>query len=146
MGSVHDGVAEYCSQYFQKYRRPTHVTPKSYLSFINGYKEIYSQKLNEIQMLAKRMNDGLKRLVEAEKAVISMKEELTSKRKELDVANRKADTVLKDVAVKKSESEIVRLRVLEVKNTAQTIVDEINRDRMKANAELENAKPALLVK
>ncbi|CAF0837526.1 unnamed protein product [Adineta steineri] len=144
MGSVHDGVAEYCLQYFQKYRRSTHVTPKSYLAFLNGYKEIYSQKLNEIESMAKRMNDGLTRLVEAEKAVIVMKEELTIKEKELDVANQKADEVLKEVAVKKGAAEVVKLQVQKVKDTAQTLVDEINRDKLEANAELEKAKPALL--
>jgi dynein heavy chain len=145
MGSVHDGVAEYCLQYFQKYRRSTHVTPKSYLSFLNGYKEIYSQKLNEIELMAKRMNDGLTRLVDAEKAVIVMKEELTIKEKELDIANKKADEVLNEVAVKKRATEVVRQQVQKVKDTAQILVDEINRDKMQANAELENAKPALIV-
>ena len=145
IGSVHDGVAEYCSQYFQKYRRSTHVTPKSYLSFLNGYKEIYSKKLNEIESMAKRMNDGLTRLVDAEKAVTVMKEELTIKEKELDIANRKADEVLKEVTAKKGATEIVRQQVLNVKDTAQILVDDINRDKLQANAELENAKPALLV-
>lgn len=146
MGSVHDGVAEYCLQYFQKYRRATHVTPKSYLSFINGYKEIYSQKLYEIESMARRMNDGLTRLVDAEKAVIVMKEELVVKEKELDTANRKADEVLKEVAVKKNAAEVVRQEVQKVKDTAQSLVDEIDRDRMQANAELETAKPALIVR
>lgn len=145
MGSVHDGVAEYCSQYFQKYRRSTHVTPKSYLAFLNGYKEIYSQKLHEIESMAKRMNDGLTRLVDAEKAVTVMKEELTAKEKELDIANKKADGVLREVTGKKGATEIVRQQVLKVKDTAQILVDEINRDKLQANAELENAKPALLV-
>ncbi|UJR23298.1 hypothetical protein I4U23_026313 [Adineta vaga] len=144
MGSVHDGVAEYCLQYFQKYRRSTHVTPKSYLSFLNGYKEIYSHKLNEIESMARRMNDGLTRLVDAEKAVTVMKEELAVKEKELDTANRKADEVLNEVAVKKGAAEVVRQQVQKVKDTAQTLVDEIDRDRMQANAELENAKPALI--
>ncbi|CAF0729412.1 unnamed protein product, partial [Didymodactylos carnosus] len=144
MGSVHDGVAEYCLQYFQKYRRATHVTPKSYLSFINGYKEIYAQKLQEIESMAKRMNEGLTKLVEAEKAVHLMKEELTVKEKELDVANKKADEVLKEVAVKKNAAEIVKKQVQRVKDVAQALVDEINRDKIEANAELENAKPALL--
>jgi len=145
IGSVHDGVAEYCSQYFQKYRRSTHVTPKSYLSFLNGYKEIYSKKFHEIESMAKRMNDGLTRLVDAEKAVTVMKEELTIKEKELDIANRKADEVLKEVTAKKGATEIVRQQVLNVKDTAQILVDDINRDKLQANAELENAKPALLV-
>ncbi|CAF4402891.1 unnamed protein product [Rotaria socialis] len=144
MGSVHDGVAEYCLQYFQKYRRATHVTPKSYLAFLNGYKEIYTQKLNDIESMAKRMNDGLTRLADAEKAVIFMKEELTIKEKELDVANQKADQVLKQVTIKKGAAEIVRQQVKKVKDTAQTLVDEIHRDKIQANAELEKATPALI--
>lgn len=58
MGTTHDGVAESCTSYFQKYRRSTHVTPKSYLSFLAGYKTVYSQKRSEIQELEHRMNTG----------------------------------------------------------------------------------------
>ena len=43
---------------YYRYRRSTHVTPKSYLSFLNGYKTIYSDKRNEIGELANRMNTG----------------------------------------------------------------------------------------
>ena len=58
MGVVHDGVAECCIDYFQRYRRTTHVTPKSYLSFLAGYKTIYKQKESLISELAERMNTG----------------------------------------------------------------------------------------
>lgn len=41
-----------------RFRRRTHVTPKSYLSFINGYKTLYAEKHNYINTLAERMNVG----------------------------------------------------------------------------------------
>ena len=51
-------VATHCEDYFQRYRRQTHVTPMSYLSFINGYKSTYGRKKDEIGILAERMNTG----------------------------------------------------------------------------------------
>lgn len=47
-----------CIEYFQRFRRQTHVTPKSYLSFLGGYKTIYGQKRKEIGLLAERMTTG----------------------------------------------------------------------------------------
>lgn len=41
-----------------RFRRRTHVTPKSYLSFINGYKTLYTEKHNYINTLAERMDVG----------------------------------------------------------------------------------------
>ena len=86
-------VAELCLEYFQRYRRQTHVTPKSYLSFIAGYKNIYSKKRGEIDILAQRMNTGLKKLVEATESVNVLSKELEVKEKELAIASKKTDQV-----------------------------------------------------
>ena len=55
------------------------MTPKSYLSFLEGYKTIYKAKRDEIAMLAERMTNGLTKLVEAAEAVTILKEDLKIK-------------------------------------------------------------------
>ena len=81
--------------YSARFRRQTHVTPKSYLSFLDGYLTLYKTKHKEIGELAQRMNTGLEKLIEASTSVDELSKELVVKEKDLAVANVKADKVSK---------------------------------------------------
>ncbi|XP_077876201.1 dynein axonemal heavy chain 8 isoform X2 [Ictidomys tridecemlineatus] len=143
MGLFHDMVSESCESYFQRYRRRAHVTPKSYLSFINGYKNIYTDKVKFINDQAERMNIGLDKLMEASESVAKLSQDLAVKEKELAVASIKADEVLAEVTISAQASAKVKNEVQEVKDKAQKIVDEIDSEKVIAESKLEAAKPAL---
>ena len=144
MGIIQDGVAEVCIEYFNRFRRQTHVTPKSYLSFLEGFKVIYTEKYSEIKMLASRMETGLSKLLEASASVAELSEQLAVKEKDLAIASKEADVVLQEVTVSATAAEKVKTSVLKVKDKAQAIVDEIDTDKKLALGKLAAAEPALL--
>lgn len=69
------------------------MTPKSYLNFINGYKNIYQKKQQELAEGAYRMEVGLAKLEEASFSVELLKKDLAIMEQELADASRKAETV-----------------------------------------------------
>ena len=69
-------------EYFEKFRRNVYV-PKSYLSFIDGYRSLYQKKLDDVNVLADKINSGLSKLFEAKSDVKKMQVELTQKNKDL---------------------------------------------------------------
>lgn len=140
---VHDCVTESCVGYFNSFRRRTHVTPKSYLSFLNSYRDLYKSKRAEVGELADRMNMGLEKLVEASKAVAVLQEELVVKEKELAIASTAADAVLQEVSSSTAAAEKVKDAVLKVKTKSEAIANAIQADKTIAEGELEAAKPAL---
>ncbi|XP_050711756.1 dynein axonemal heavy chain 5-like isoform X2 [Eriocheir sinensis] len=143
MGTIHDHVAQLCNDYFQRYRRAAHVTPKSFLSFISIYKKIYNEKREEIGESATRMTSGLDKLQEASVAVERLREELSVMEAELAVASEKAQKILEVVTRRAEEAETIKEEVEKVRDKAQALVNDIAKDKSLAEEKLEAARPAL---
>jgi dynein heavy chain len=60
---------ERLQEYLLRYRRHTHVTPRSYLSFISTFKELYARKLAHGRALVASIRTGLEKMNEAKVAV-----------------------------------------------------------------------------
>ena len=41
MAGVHTRVTAACQQYYLQYRRQAHVTPKSFIASVEGFKQLY---------------------------------------------------------------------------------------------------------
>ncbi|XP_046389607.1 dynein axonemal heavy chain 5 [Ischnura elegans] len=143
LGSIQDIVSETSAEYFQRFRRATHVTPKSYLNFIGGYKNIYQQKQKELGEGAERMDTGLAKLDEASESVESLKQDLAVMEKELQLASEKAERVLSEVTERAQQAETVKNQVQKVKEKAEVLVAIIAEEKARAEEKLDAAKPAL---
>ncbi|XP_047349430.1 dynein axonemal heavy chain 8 isoform X8 [Vespa velutina] len=144
MGDIQDDVNDICIEYFNRFRRQTYVTPKSFLVFLNGYKEIYEQNLNNINMLAVRMSNGLSKLVDAAIQVDELRKILEKNLQEIAQKNIQVEAIVITVNEKKSEAETVKATVQITKNQAEALLKVIAADKLVAEKKLKAAEPALL--
>ncbi|CBY15208.1 unnamed protein product, partial [Oikopleura dioica] len=143
MGQIQDMVSEICDQYFDRFRRRCHVTPKSFLSFLAGYKVLYATKLAHLSNQRERMTTGLLKLAEAEEIVGELSIELEQKEKDLAVASAEAEVVLKEVDKEKEIAGKTQAEVKIIADKAQALKDSIAADKAVAEKKLELAEPAL---
>ena len=143
MGHVHVAVTKACREYFDKFRRNVYVTPKSYLSFIAGYRTLYDQKLAEVRVLADKINSGLSKLFDAKQDVKTMQVELTAKNLELAEAQKVSAELLKEISASTAVAEKEKAKVNVIVEAVTEKADAINLQKEEAEADLAKAQPAL---
>jgi dynein heavy chain len=143
MGHVHVAVTRACKEYFEKFRRYVYVTPKSYLSFIDGYRGLYKRKLDEVRILADKINSGLAKLFEAKTDVKNMQVELTAKNKDLAEAQRVSANLLKEISASTAIAEKEKTKVAVIVDAVSIKADEIAGVKADAEKDLAAAQPAL---
>ena len=97
MGNVHLMVNNICDVYFQKMRRQVYVTPKSFLSYLNSYKDLYIKKYAELDVQEKSYKIGLSKIQEATVSIGKMEIGLKEEEGLLKEASEKTDRLLEDL-------------------------------------------------
>jgi dynein heavy chain len=140
---IHECVHEGCEDYFARFRRRTYVTPKSYLSFLSSFKDLYTSQLKKIQGNADRMKEGLEKIRQAREQVNVMKGALVEQEAQLATAAQHAEQMLEGLTVQRNEAEQGRAEVQVLKEEQQREADSIRKIQEEAQRELELAEPAL---
>ena len=130
MGKVHNMVTEVCGLYYQQMRRHVYVTPKSYLSFIGAYSELYNNKYKGIDSEEQNVVRGLDKLQQAAGDVELLKVELAKKAVKLNEATEETNKLLKvlDVENKKADKKASEVNAVTVACTAKRNEIEIERE------------------
>lgn len=143
MSNVHCMVESLSKEYFEKFRRNVFVTPKSYLSFLNSFIAVYSEKKRDIDNEAKRMKTGLEKLGAAEVSVSLLKEKLDEQEIELVKAQEVARKQLAQIVLKTAEAKEEKDKVQKVKDEVQIQQQQAQETSMAAEIELAKALPHL---
>mmetsp|Transcript_22862 Transcript_22862/g.57026 ORF Transcript_22862/g.57026 Transcript_22862/m.57026 type:complete len:4419 (+) Transcript_22862:2-13258(+) len=143
MAATHKQVADSTTEYFEQFRRNAYVTPKSYLSFMEAYADVYLKKVQHIEVLASSINTGLSKLVEAGEDVAKMKIELKEKEKGLVIAQEKSAVLLQEITTSTARAEKKKAEVQGVKDQLAGDADVIGSQKEAVERDLEAAQPAL---
>lgn len=143
MGKCHDLVTEVCEIYFQRMRRYVYVTPKSYLSFIDLYKDVYKVKYDGIDVEEANIISGLEKLAEAAQGVEELKVDLKKEDAKLKEASDKTDKLLKELEVENKKAKDKADEVAIVQENCSNQRDTIMQEKEQADRDLQAAIPYL---
>ena len=108
-------VTDVCDVYYQKLRRQVFVTPKSYLSFIKMYYEVYQQKYEALKKEEDNIRKGLLNVDLAQKDIATMKKKLEIEKKEQQIAADQTNKLLEKLKIEnekaaKKEEEVNKVK------------------------------------
>ena len=141
MGKVHNMVNLMCTEYFNKMRRNVYQTPKSYLSFIQNYKAMYTVKLAEINIKEKNIRLGLSKLIQGATDVEAMKLVLADEQVKLEIATVETNTMLGSLEISSAEANKEKDLVDGIKSSCEKDAARIAIEKTTCQADLDKAMP-----
>ncbi|KAF1745558.1 hypothetical protein MXB_4461 [Myxobolus squamalis] len=114
-----------------------------YMLFINQFKNILNEKLNSIEEEHSHISAGLLKLEQTFSEVALMKEELSSKQKELEIKNLKASQKLSEMASEQQKAQITREEAIKLFEQVKIQSEQIFLKSNDIKVELLQVEPAM---
>ncbi|KAG1713125.1 hypothetical protein DVH05_028501 [Phytophthora capsici] len=143
MGRMHQAVEKVSDEYFTRRRRRVVQTPRSFLSFLATYKELYSEKLSEVKHQEGAVNLGLQKLGQGAQDVEKMKVVLKEEEAKLVVAEAAANKMLETLQVKSLEAKKENDIVQQIREQCLDDAAKILAEKEAAEEDLKRAQPFL---
>lgn len=141
MGMVHKMVVNVCDEYHSMMRRQVYQTPKSYLSFIAAYKEMYTKKLSELKEKEARVKLGLDKLIQGAEDVEAMKIILAKEQVKLEEATVNTNSMLESLEISSSEAKLEGEQVAGIKVKCEKDAERIGIEKASCASDLAKAQP-----
>ncbi|KAF4132123.1 Dynein heavy chain C-terminal domain [Phytophthora infestans] len=143
MGRMHQAVEKVSDEYFARRRRRVVQTPRSFLSFLSTYKELYAEKLSEVRHQEGAVNLGLQKLGQGARDVEKMKVVLKEEEAKLVVAEAAANKMLETLQVKSLEAKKENDIVQQIREQCLADAAVILAEKEAAEEDLKRAQPFL---
>ena len=143
IGNVHINITKMCESYLEKMRRYVYVTPKSYLSFIEEYIKLYCSKREEVVTKETTINQGLKKLAQAEEDIKIKSKELAGEMILVEEAKKRVEEKEKQLSIESANVAIVEEEVNANERECLINKEKIQRDEVIVNQQFKEKKPEL---
>ena len=141
--SVHAAVGSLCDELRSSRNRSAHVTPRSYLNFLDGFVSLYASRLASAREQEASVRAGLAKMAQAKLDVAEMRTELSAKEKELAAAGEAAEALLADISASTAAAEREKAAVQAIVESVTAQAEAIAAVKDGAARDLAAAKPAL---
>ncbi len=141
MGMVHKMVVDVCDEYYNSMRRQVYQTPKSYLSFIAAYKDMYKAKLSALMEKESRVKLGLDKLIQGAHDVEAMKVVLAAEQVKLEEATVSTNKMLETLELSSKEAKTEGDQVAGIKLKCEEDAARIGAEKASCANDLAKAQP-----
>ncbi|XP_026666919.1 dynein heavy chain 6, axonemal [Ceratina calcarata] len=141
---IHETVEEVTARFFIEMRRRYYTTPSSYLELLKLFQMTLGKRREGIEMLKRKIANGLNKLRETNEMVTVMKEQLTVLAPKLKTSTDEVAQLVKVIAKQQIESDKVKYTVTAEEAAATEKAEETGILEADARKDLEAAMPALL--
>jgi len=143
MASVHNQVNDTCDLYYAKMRRSVFVTPKSYLSFLQSYQDLYGKKYLDLDEAEQKFNIGLQKIREAKEDIEKLEIGLKKEEVKLKVKKEEVDVLIQELNKQKAAASKRGDEVGADKTRIEGEAAIIDKEKADCQASLDKALPAL---
>jgi dynein heavy chain len=150
MAECHLSVKEKSKEFLEIERRYNYTTPKSFLEFVSFYKDLLKRKRDELSKLSGRLENGIGTILNTEKDVNELKEDLVYTLQKVDAKTAAATELIGKCNIEREKVEAQQViankeakKATAVAEVASKISNECTKDLEKAMPMMEAAKDAV---
>ena len=141
--TIHQSVEKKSKVFYDQLRRRNYLTPTSYLAVLNLYKFVLTEQRQVLNNEITKKDNGVKRLEEANKAVMKLQENLIVKQPQLEKTQKDLVEKTKVLAVEYEQAEETRKLMAVQEAEAKESEENATRLSNEAEAEVKKVEPKL---